>query len=206
MTRFLNFIKTTALGGLLVIVPIAIVLFVLGQLLSGLFVVAGDLMAWLQIDVDAALVIFGIALLALIGLCFLTGLIVRTRLGKSLKHWFNRHVARRIPMYNAFANLTRRFAGVDSTQFAPVEVDLYGSGAHVMGFHVEDLPDNRCTIFVPTAPVATVGNLYVVTSDRVTRIDASMADTLSVITQWGVDASNLFGGKRQAGPDDENPA
>jgi len=207
VSRFINFVKTTAIGGLLVIVPIAIILFVLGQLLLALFALATDFMAWLRIDVNDALIILGIAIAALVGLCFVTGLIVRTRLGDAMKRWFARHVASRIPMYNAIASLTKRFAGVDGTQFAPVEVDLYNSEARAMGFLVETLPGNRCAVFVPTAPVATVGNLFVVSLDKVSQIDASMADTLSVITQWGVDAGDLYGDKMKSGPggDGERP-
>ena len=201
MRRSIDFLKTTALGGLLVIVPIAIIVFVLGQLLLALFALASDVTSWLNIGIDDALVIFGIALLALVGLCFGTGLFVRTRVGSASKHWFGRNVASRIPMYNALANLTRRFAGVDGTQFAPVEVDLYGSGTRAVGFLVEELPESRAAVFVPTAPVATVGNLYIVSRDRIRRIDASMADTVSVITQWGVDSGDLFRDKQAPGPD-----
>ncbi len=202
MSRFINFIRTTALGGLLVIVPIAIVLFVLGQILLGLYNVAREFVALTGLGIDDALLISGIALLALVGLCFATGLLVRTRLGGALRGWFARNVAKRIPMYGAIASLTQRFAGIEGTEFAPVEVDIYSSGARAMGFLVETLPDGRCAVFIPTAPVATIGNLYVVPGERVSRIDGTVADTVSVITQWGVDAGNLFGGKT---PDQQRP-
>ena len=32
-------------------------------------------------------------------------------------------------------------------------------------------------------------------------IEASMTDTVTVITQWGVDASDLYGGNPATGPD-----
>ena len=198
MSRLINFVRTTALGGLLVIVPIGIVLFVLGKLLYALYSVAQTLMYRTDVGIDDAVLLSSLALLALVGLCFATGLVVRTRLGDALRRWFARNVAKRIPMYNAIASLTQRFAGIEGNEFAPVEVDLYGSDTRAIGFLVETLPDGRCAVFVPTAPVATVGNLYLVPGDRVARMQASMADTVSVVTQWGVDAENLFGGK---GPD-----
>ena len=189
------------------IVPIAVILFVLGKLLLALYTIASEFAALTGLGIDDALVRSVIAVLALVGLCFATGLVVRTRLGDALRQWFARNVAARIPMYGAIANLAQRFAGVDGTQFMPVEVDLYGSAARVIGFLVETLPDGRCTVFVPTAPVATVGNLYVVPADRVERIDTTMADTVSVVTQWGVDADILFGGKAPVGqpPGDAAP-
>ena len=49
MSRVFEFIKTTAIGGLLVIVPIAIIVFVVGQLLFGLADLAEELVKWFGI-------------------------------------------------------------------------------------------------------------------------------------------------------------
>ncbi len=200
MGRFINFIKTTAIGGLLVIVPVAIILFVLGQLFYGLYSLAQDITSTLGINIDDAIIMVGIALAALVGLCFLTGLLVRTRLGAAFGSWFRTNIGSRIPMFNAIANITRRFAGVEGVNFAPVEIDLYDSDARAMGFLIEELPDHRCMVYVPTAPVATVGNLFVIARDKVTPIAASMADTVAVITQWGVDSADLYDGDMGTGP------
>jgi len=203
MSRVFEFIKTTAIGGLLVIVPIAIIVFVVGQLLFGLADLAEELVKWFGIGVDDALVMFGIAAVTLVLLCFVTGLLVQTRLGGAIKDWFSRHIAHRIPMYNAISSLTKRFAGVEGEQFAAVEVDLYGSGTRVLGFLIEMLPDDRAAVFVPSAPVATVGNIYLVDNDRISPLNASVADTVSVITQWGVDAVDLYKSRDVAAGSDD---
>lgn len=199
MTRVVNFIKTTAIGGLLVIVPIAIILSIMAQLFYGLYSLSRKLMGELGIQVDDALIGFGIAAASLIGLCFLTGLVVRTKLGEALRYWMRKNIARRIPMYNAIASLTKRFAGLDGNKFAPVEVDLYGSGARAIGFLIEHLPNERSAVFIPSAPVATVGNIYVVKDDCITKLDASVADTLTAVSQWGVDTRDMY----RSGSDDD---
>jgi uncharacterized membrane protein len=95
-------------------------------------------------------------------------------------------------MYNAISSLTKRFAGLEGNKFAPVEVDLHGSTARVIGFLIELLPDDRCAVFIPSAPVATVGNIYVVSQQAITKLDASVTDTLTAISQWGVDTVDLY--------------
>jgi len=199
----IKFIKTTAIGGLLVIVPVAIVLLVLGQVFYGLYALAQDVTATFGIEIDDAIIMVGITLAALIALFFVTGLLVQTRLGAAMRGWLARNVGRRIPMFNAITNITRRFAGIEGTRFAPVEIDLYNSDARAMGFLVENLPGDRCAVFVPSAPVATVGSIYIVARNKVELIEASMADAVTVITQWGVDASDLYDRSRQAGPDSD---
>ncbi|MDJ0939935.1 MAG: DUF502 domain-containing protein [Woeseiaceae bacterium] len=204
MRRFLGFIKTTALGGLLVIIPISIVLFVLGQLFWGLYgvstaIIESPAVQRFDLGLDDAAIIVGVTLAALIGLCFFTGLVVRTRLGEALKGWFGRNVAPKIPLYRALSNLTKRVAGVEGHEFAPVEIDLYGSSARALGFLVEEIDADRCAVFVPTAPVATVGNVFIVARERVTFLEASVSDAVGIITQWGVDAQDLYR-KRKAAP------
>ena len=203
MKRFLGFLKTTAIGGLLVIIPVSIVLFVLGQLFWGIYGVATSLMASptvrrFDLGLDDAAIIVAVTLGALIALCFFTGLVVRTRLGEALKGWFGRNVAPKIPLYRALSNLTKRVAGVEGHEFAPVEIDLYGSSSRALGFLVERIGEDRCAVFVPTAPVATVGNVFVVDRERVTFLEASVSDAVSIITQWGVDANDLYASKEVA--------
>ena len=86
MSRLIDFIKTTAIGGLLVIVPIAIILFVMAQLSYGLYSLSRSLVTELGLQVDDALIMVGVAIAALIGLCFVTGLIIQTRLGAALRN------------------------------------------------------------------------------------------------------------------------
>ena len=193
MSNIMKFIKTTTIGGLLVIVPIAIIFFVLAQIFYGLYSLAESLTSDLGLQIDTALLMVGITAAWLIGICFLTGLIVRTRFGLALRSWLNRNVAKRIPMYGAISSLTKRFAGLDGNKFAPIEVDLYDSGTRALGFLIELLPDDRCTVFVPSAPVATVGNIYVVSRSKITKLDGSVADTLAAISKWGVGSSYIYG-------------
>ena len=195
MRGLLKFIKTTAIGGLLVIIPLSIILFVLAQLFWGLYQLAVSITEDLGIAVNDAIITMLIAALALVGLCFVTGLIVQTRLGTSLRGWLSRKVAPKIPMYNALSNLTKRVVGVEGHEFSPVEIDIHGSESRALGFLVENLPDGRIAVFVPTAPLTTVGNIYILPPGSVTPLAASVTETINVITQWGVDSKYLYGAK-----------
>ena len=192
MKRVLKFVKTTAIGGLLVIIPVTIIIAVLAQLFYGLFSIVNDVLDRLPIELDDALLAVAITVIALIALCFVTGLLVQTQIGIALKGWFSRNVARRIPMYNAIANLTKRFIGVEGFEFAPVEVALYNSQSRVLGFLIEELPDGRHMVYVPSSPVATIGNVFIVPADDVTTLGASTAEAITVMTQWGVDGKSLY--------------
>ena len=193
MKSFLNFLKTTAIGGLLVIIPISILLFLFGQILYGVYSAGLEISAALGgLMPDNPVFILLLSIATIVGGCFLTGLIVKTRIGRALRHGFERRLAKWVPMYKPIRSLTRRFAGVDEDQFAPVEVDLHGSAARAIGFLVETLPDGRHTVFVPGSPVATIGHVYLVAPDAIVRLDATTASAMTAITQWGVESSAMY--------------
>lgn len=199
MKKAFEFIKTTAIGGLLVIIPLSISLFVLVQLYRTLvgFIEAfvDSLPVEMQNDAD---VVFLLTILSIVAACFITGLLVQTRLGIALRRWARRTIANRIPMYNALTSLTKRVVGVDGAQFAPVEIELLGSGVRTLGFVIEALPEERCAVYVPSAPLVTAGQVYVVPAANIHPVNASMSETMAVISQWGVDAHALYANKTQA--------
>ena len=181
---------------LLVIIPVTVVLIVLGQLVLAVYGIGLQLAEVLPIEIlENTTLILLLAMAAIVGLCFATGLLLQTRIGITAKALFGKYVASRIPMYGAISSLTRQFVGVEGDRFAAVEIDLYGAGSRVIGFLVETLPDGRCTVFVPAVPVATVGNIYVVPRTDVRALDTSTGNALTVITQWGVDSATMYGAK-----------
>jgi|GEM_PF-2744046 len=198
---FVEFLKTTAVGGLLVIVPVAIVLYVVAQLVLALHGAVSQVVDATGIATGRAYVGLALSILAFVALCFVTGLLVRTRAGRWLKRWFARRVGARLPMFRALSNLTRAFIGVDRKQFSPVEVDLHGTGVMSLGFLVENLPDGRRIVFVPSAPMATLGSVFVVPAERITALNASLAETVGVVTQWGLEAGTLYRPPEQAPAD-----
>lgn len=196
MKGLTDFIKTTAIGGLLVIIPVTIVVIIFGQLVAAVYGIGLQVAELLPPEVrDSTTIIMLLAVASIVALCFATGLLLKTRAGIAVRKLFAQHVASRIPMYGAISSLTQRFVGVEGEQFAAVEVDLYGAGSRALGFLIEDLPDGRCAVFVPSAPLATVGSIYMVPRDAIRMLETSTGNALTVVTQWGVDAATMYGAR-----------
>jgi uncharacterized membrane protein len=197
MKRLIEFIKTTAIGGLIVIVPITFLILVFTQVLNIVAGLTNTIAGFLPFDppVNAA-AILAVAIFGVVLICFLTGLILQTGPGNALRNWLSRNIAERLPMYGMLRNLTQRFVGMEGTQFALAEINLYGSEARLLGFIVETLPDDRYAVFVPQAPIATIGHIYVLPKSNVHQLNASMADAVNAITQWGVGTDKLYPPKK----------
>jgi uncharacterized membrane protein len=193
MKKFLQFIKTTIIGGLVVIVPLAILVYAIGEIFVALIEVTTPLTAWMPFGpvVNALLATFT-AVAVLVAFFFAAGLVFNTLWGNAVRNWMDEKIFSRIPMYSALKGITQRFAGIEHAGFPVVEIDLYGSECRVLGVAVEQLPDDRQAVYIPSSPVATVGQMIIVPSGSVKEIDAPLTDMFGAVSQMGIETSKLY--------------
>ena len=187
-----SFIKTTVIGGLVVIVPVSLIVIIFGDLFSTIVELTKPVSQYFPFNqlINTTIVTL-VAIIGIFFICFIMGLVVRTSWGVAGKDWFERSLLNRVPMYSTIKNLTHRFVGEEGTQFAPAEIDLHDSGCTVLGAIVEELDDGRLVVFVPVTPAATVGQVCLVPKSRVKRLNASLGATINSITEWGIGSKEL---------------
>jgi len=140
--------------------------------------------AWLQAD---AL----LALLLLVGILFVIGVLIHTALGKHIRDKIERLLFQQIPGYSLFRSFAQRVAGetAESTwKPALVETDDL---ALMPAFIIEELPDGRYTIFVPSVPTPLAGAVFIYPRERVHPVNIPFSKALKVVTHWGEGAKEL---------------
>jgi len=193
MRNLITFLKTTIIGGLIVIIPLAIIMFVVGDTVVSLVTVTKPLTTDLPFGTFANAVIALLLVTAIIiAVCFTAGFLLSTLWGKAIKNWLEKSLFERIPMYTTLRDLTQKFAGIESAEFPVVEADLYNSDNRVLGVLVDILPDGRQVIYVPLSPIVTVGQLHILPKERVTETDLSMSETIGCLSQMGLEAKKLY--------------
>jgi len=191
--KSVEFAKATTIGGLVAMVPLAVLAVLIAAVVPIVLDVAEVLGELLPFDPVTNMMIALIGgILVLVAICFFAGLALLTGPGDALRQRIDRILERVIPLYGAARRLAERVTGTEGENFWPATVDLHGSGALALGVLVERVPGDRCAVFVPMAPAAAFGNVYVVPMDQVERIDAPMSEAFGAITEWGVGASKLF--------------
>ena len=137
-----------------------------------------------------------IALIFVLVICFFVGLAVRTRMGRAIKNSIDRSVFQKIPGYSLLRSLTQRLAGESQDQaWDPALVEI--EEALVPGFIIEELVDGRFTVFVPSVPTPMAGAVYVLTPDRVHRVDVPFTQAVMTITKWGSGCQNLVAAMKE---------
>jgi uncharacterized membrane protein len=193
MKRARGWFLSTLAGGLLVVVPVYLaVLLLLKAMQSVLGLVrplAQLLPAWLPADQF-------FSLLLVLSICFLVGLGVRTPTGQAIREGVEKSLFERIPGYALFRSLTQRLAGesrenVWKPALAEIEDGL------VPAFIIEELPDGRFTVFVPSIPTPLAGAVYVLSRDRVHPLDVPFTQAIQTVSRWGSGAKDLVAAMKE---------
>lgn len=193
MKKMAKFIKTTVIGGLLVLLPIVAVLALISIAIATVINIVTPIVGKLPIKTVSGLALATIlAVFLLLAFCFLAGLFFQMRIGRLAQKWIENFLLDRLPGYVMFKNLTRQLAGQEGIEFAPALVDLYDSETRVVGLIVEELADGKLTIFVPISPTATLGQVYLLPPNKVERMQARFVDVVNSLTQWGMESKKLF--------------
>lgn len=186
-------LRTTAMGMVLVVVPLAIVGF---SLFQGYVIIEGVVLPLFESlpfpDVVGKLLAILSFIVGCFAVCYFTGLIVQTRLGEVIRVWFESTLLEKLPGYTIVRGIVLQYLGEDDVvKFRPVLVDLHGTGARSIGFEVEDFDEDSVVVFLPTVPTITLGNIEIVPRDRVEVLPASMHVALESLARFGSESSKL---------------
>ena len=183
-----EFLKTTLIGGLLIVVPAYLAVLLLAKALGGLVALLAPVVALLPEAVQNYRRVVALALVVL--LCFMLGLIARTGVGQRAIALFERHVLERMPGFAMLRSVVRRVSGdSDDSLFQPVLVEI--EDALTPAFIVEELDDGRSVVLVPSVPTPAAGSLYILPRERVHWVDAPVTEAVAVITRWGAGTGKL---------------
>lgn len=187
MKQTLEFVKTTIVGGLVVILPLAAAMLISIKMLAAVQGAVDPVATALPYGVIVGRLV---AVVIILAGCFVTGLVVRTRVGRRANVWLEQRVLERLPAYGLLRNLGKQVAGEgDGANMAPALAEI--EDALVPAFVVEELADGRLTVFVPAIPTPTVGAVYILPPERVHRIDVPLTTLVQCVTRWGAGSQEL---------------
>ena len=198
MKKIIEFIKTTILGGLFVLLPIIILYLALGEAMGVLVAMAtpfADLFFPGSFEDTQFPVLIALALLICVS--FILGLFMLSETSRKFGNWIERTILGRLPVYNAIKSLTTGFS--DSQQESAFKPALLKSadGEKELVYIVEDHGDGNLTVMLPWTPTPFAGVIKIVLKERVEPLDASMKKVTEALSQWGIGTKNLLAGKTE---------
>jgi uncharacterized membrane protein len=183
----IKFLKTTVVGGVVFLVPVVVLGIVVVKVAAVLRRLAQPLAPRLPIDTLAGVVVADVVVIVLLILgCFVAGLLARVSFAKRFVKKAEAGVLWRIPGYGFLKGLTDSLdesEAASSMRPVMVRFDDYQQ----LAFQVDQLPDGRKVIYIPSAPDPRAGAVLVLAADRVELLPMSFVAAIGAIRKLGRD-------------------
>ncbi|MFO8029554.1 MAG: DUF502 domain-containing protein [Cyclonatronaceae bacterium] len=193
MTKFNNFIRTSMFGGLVVLMPMLLFFLVVRWLYNALtdiiypvtsLIVEKTALQQLLADV--------LVIMAILLICFLIGVFVKTQLGNLIFRGVENATLRYAPGYSLIKETVMMFFGRSRSPFSAVAlVRPFSTETMMTSFITDEHPDGSYTVFIPTAPNPTSGNIYHLPGERVHPVNVPVDEALRTILSCGIGSTNM---------------
>ncbi|MDZ7739290.1 MAG: DUF502 domain-containing protein [Bacteroidales bacterium] len=198
--RLRNFFRTTALGGVVAILPLVLIIIFFRWIINIIQRFLEPVVS--LINTESELLITGLYILAVIAiilLFFLLGLFIQTSVGHFFRTALEEQYLSKIPGYKMARETVMQFFGKNKSFFREVVlVDIFNSGTLMTGFITDDHEDSEyLTVFVPTGPNPTSGNIYHVHKKKTIRTNTTVDSGMKSIISCGAGSSNIFQSRKE---------
>jgi uncharacterized membrane protein len=193
--RIQKFLWTTLIGGVVALAPLTLIIllfrWVINMIGRNLSPVVDRLLQNPDPNPFFKFALYVITFTAILLFFFMIGLVVRTRLWAFLNKSEDRYLLR-IPGYKMIKETVQQFFGKNRSFFKEVVlVDIFNTGALMTGFITDDQGE-VITVFVPTGPNPTSGNIYHLQKSRVLKTKATVDNGMKTIISCGAGSAEIF--------------
>ncbi len=194
MVSLKQFIKTTFLGGFLIVLPIVILLMVLNWMFESVTnhirPITNLLIQTTRVNEFVA-AFFAVLFIVLI--FFLVGLLVKTEMGKVTFAAFENKFLGKIFGYKIIKETVMQIFGEERNVFKAVAlVKLFGNETLMTAFVTDEHSDGSYTVFIPSGPAPTAGFVYHVRKDQITIVDIPVDQALRTILSLGAGSKKII--------------
>lgn len=186
MGQVFQFLKSTIIGGLLVLVPLGLLAGIVAKSIAVARDAIEPALAMLPFKtVGGVSLAVLVAMLGLLLVCFLAGLLAQMALTRRLVDSVEQMILSKIPGYALMKSVGENFVGVEETAGrCTLLVKLETSWQ--IGFLMDTLPDGRKVVFLPDAPNVMVGRLHIFAPEQVEEIMLPISTALKALGGLGI--------------------
>tara|TARA_S200000501_G_scaffold378822_1_gene443979 strand:- start:4539 stop:5150 length:612 start_codon:yes stop_codon:yes gene_type:complete len=185
--RFINFLKTTAIGGLLFLLPLIVLAALFGQIAPIVVSVASFLNEYIPVKTATGIAILvGLSIALILLLCFTAGMFARWSLGRKISVAFEKRLALLFPRYSVLKDQMADTIGGNETrpQMKPVLV-MFDEYQRIAFETERDEKKGLATIYLPGSPDPWSGKVVILKLERVTRLDTDFGHAAATCEQVG---------------------
>lgn len=186
-------VRTTLVGGLLFLLPIAVLSLILGKVFQWFRAIAEPMEKYVPIESLAGfLMVDLLAVLAILLVCFVAGLAARRERLKGLSNNVESMLVASIPGYTFAKSMVGGIVKADDEIGKMKAVLVRMDDFYQLAFEVERTPRGYVSIYLPGAPNPLSGTVAYFESERVEVLDLQPHEAMKIIRVLGRNGSQLL--------------
>ncbi len=193
VTKTIGFLKTTAIGGLIFLLPLAVIGGLLGYVYNVVLVIYEPLKEYLPVsDAGGTALLFLIAVGMLVMLCFLCGLAARRAIARKFSQTVEKHLVMVFPKYAIYKDIVAGNLGGDAQAPSLVPVTIQFEDAIRIGYEAGRTERGLVIVYLPGSPDPWIGSVVLVEPDRIQSLDVDFNETAAICERLGRDSQRLL--------------
>lgn len=193
VTKTASLLKTTAIGGLIFLLPLAVVGGLLGYVYNVVLVVYEPLKKHLPVSTVAGTgVLFLIAVGILVLLCFVCGLAARRAIARRFSQIVEKHLVMVFPKYAIYKDILAGNVGGDTHAPSLVPVTVQFNDSIRIGYEAGRTERELVIVYLPGSPDPWMGSVVLVDPGRVQPLEVAFGETAAICERLGRDSALLL--------------
>ncbi len=181
-----GFLKTTAIGGLIFLLPLIVIGILVGQIAPIVLAVANVLSIYIDTtDPAGVALLFALSIAIVVLMCFLAGMIARWSIGQKLSRFMEKNLIILFPRYAIYREQLKGSIGGEHNKPELIPVLVRFDDVTRLAFEAERSEGSLVSIFLPGSPDPWTGNVIFMSPDRVERLDIPFSEALGICERMG---------------------
>ncbi len=181
-----GFLKTTAIGGLIFLLPLIVIGILVGEIAPIVLAVANVLSIYIDTtDPAGVALLFALSIAIVVLMCFLAGMIARWSIGQKLSRFMEKNLIILFPRYAIYREQLKGSIGGEHNKPELIPVLVRFDDVTRLAFEAERMEGSLVSIFLPGSPDPWTGKVIFMTPDRVERLDIPFSEALGICERMG---------------------
>ncbi|QDU36119.1 hypothetical protein Mal4_04020 [Maioricimonas rarisocia] len=195
VTESIGFLKTTAIGGLIFLLPLVVIGALLGYLYSIVLVVYEPLKEWIPVGSTSGLaILFLMAVGIVVALCFMCGLAARRAIGRRFSRLVEKNLVMLFPKYAIYKDIVAGNIGGEAARPTLFPVTVQFDDVIRIGYRAGRTDAGLVIVYLPGAPDPWIGSVVLVEESRVQSLPVDFNNTAAICERLGRDSEALLAG------------
>jgi uncharacterized membrane protein len=194
-----GFLKTTAIGGLLFLLPLFVLGWLLGYVYQAVVVIYEPLKSYLPVSgVAGTAFLFALAVAVLVLLCAVCGLAARRAIARKFSQTVEKQIMMIYPKYAIYKDILAGNFGGDTHTPTLKPVAVYLDDMVRIGYEAGRAEHGLVTVYLPGSPDPWMGAVVLMDPARVQPLELGFGELSAMCERLGRDSQQLLSAVQRA--------